>query len=120
MKIEQYKNIKQFLSENRTELWNKLTKQDIIDPDYWNITDMDFSINGYYETADDNGEIDLVESEHICALLEGMDLSFDRKYVSNVYGNGQEGVENIHILDYQTQFEIEVNGKMIYGLKYNV
>ena len=107
MKIEQYTNIKTFLSENRTELWNILTKQNIIDPEYWNITDMDFNTNGYYETADDNGEIDLVESEHICGLLEGMDLSFSRKYVTDMYGDASE-------------FMIEVNGKKVYGLGYNV
>lgn len=109
MKIEQYINIKTFLSENRTELWNKLVEQDIVNPEYHfhNKNDMDFTVNGYYETADDNGEIDLIESEHICGLFEGMDLSFDRKYVTDMYGNAKE-------------FEIEVNGKTIYGLSYNM
>lgn len=100
--------IQEFLQQNKTELWNKLIEHDKLSSDdvrdgYLTIDDLDCTNNGYYE-----GIYTLIETDNICSVMEGMDLSFDRKYVK---------AESIYDAD---EFEIEVNGKAIYGLRYNV
>ena len=50
----------------------------------------------------------LIDSEDICVLLEGFDVSFDRKFVKKIYG------------DESSEFEFEFKGEKIFGLGYNV
>ena len=91
----------EFLKENKEELFNKLVEKGFIDKDDVDINDLMFEI-GCYEKGDD-----LIESEEICGVLEGVDLSFKRKFVKNLYGDAYE-------------FEFEFKGKKVYGLSYNV
>jgi hypothetical protein len=58
---------------------------------------------GCYEKGND-----LIDSEDICVLLEGLDVSFDRKFVKRIYD------------DESSEFEFEFKGEKIFGLGYNV
>ena len=100
--------IGEYLEQNKTELWNELIKHELLDMDdvedeYITIDDLDCKQTGCYEGKGD----DLIETDEICGVMEGMDLSFSRKYVMDEYGDAKE-------------FEIKVNGKKVYGLSYNV
>ena len=96
----------EFLKESKEELFNKLVELEFIDSD--EVEDGDIDVNdlmfevGCYEKGDD-----LIESEEICGVLEGVDLSFKRKFVRDIYGDGFE-------------FELKINNKRIYGLSYSV
>jgi hypothetical protein len=100
--------IGEYLEQNKTELWNELIKHELIDMDdvedeYITIDNLDCKQTGCYEGKGD----DLIETDEICGIMEGMDLSFDKKYVK--------------AFEYEaSEFMIEVNGKKVYGLSYNV
>lgn len=100
--------IGEYLEQNKTELWNELIKHELlalddIEDGYITIDDLYCNRTGCYEGEGD----ELIETDEICGVMEGMDLSFDRKYVTDKYGDASE-------------FEIEVNGKKMFGLRYNV
>lgn len=101
--------IGEYLEQNKTELWNELTKHELLNTDdvengYITIDDLHCKRMGCYEGKGN----ELIETSNICGVMEGMDLSFDRKYVRVNY-------------EYEaSEFEIEVNGKKVYGLRYNV
>lgn len=101
-------NVKEFLKQNKTELWNKLIEHNLLNTDDiedgdLTIDDLDCDRSGCYEAGDS-----LVKTDDICGVMEGMDLSFHKKYVT---------VEDIYEAK---EFKLEVNGKTIYGLMYNV
>ena len=54
----------------------------------------------YVNFLSDKYDITLIESEEICGVLEGVDLSFKRKFVRDIYGDGFE-------------FELKINNKRI-------
>jgi hypothetical protein len=99
-------NIIKFLEENKVELFDKLIELELVCID--DVEDGDLSVDdltfvkGYYEKGDD-----LIESEEICGVLVGLDLSFKRKFVKDVYGDAWE-------------VEFDVKGKKVFGLSYNV
>lgn len=102
--------IQQFLNENKIELWDKLIEHELLNMDdvengHITIDDLDCDQIGYYE-GDENG---LIKTDEICGVMEGMDLSFIEKYVR--LEDDYNGVD---------EFEIEINGRKIYGLSYNV
>ena len=100
------KEIIKFLEENKVELFDKLVELklvyiDDVEDGYLSVDDLMF-VKGAYEKGDE-----VIESEEICGILEGMDLSFKRKFVKCVYGD-----------DYE--FEFDFKGEKIFGLSYNV
>lgn len=100
------KEIIKFLEENKVELFDKLVELELVCIDdvedgYLSVDDLTF-VNGCYEKGDD-----LIDSEEICGVLEGLDLSFKRKFVKCVYGDAYE-------------FEFDFKGEKIFGLSYNV
>jgi len=91
----------EFLKENKEELFDKLVEIGVV----WDeneVDDLMFEV-GCYEKGNT-----LIDSEDICVLLEGFDVSFDRKLVSvdDDYGS--------------RNFEFEFKDKKIYCLIYNV
>jgi hypothetical protein len=70
--------------------------------DRLSVDDLMFEV-GCYEKGND-----LIISEDICILLDGFDVSFDRKFVKRIYD------------DESNEFEFEFKGKKIFGLGYNV
>jgi len=97
----------EFLKESKEELFNKLVELELVCIDdvedgTLSVEDLEFEI-GCYEKGND-----LIESEEICSVLEGLDLSFERKFVKKIYG------------DESKEFEFEFKGKKIFGLGYNV
>ena len=92
----------EFLKENKVELFDKLVEIDEFYLEETEIDDLMFEI-GCYE----NG-ITLVDSEEICTLLEGFDVSFNEKLVK--------------CLDYEEcrNFEFEFKDKKIHCVLYNV
>jgi hypothetical protein len=70
--------------------------------DRLSVDDLMFEV-GCYEKGND-----LINSEDICILLDGFDVSFDRKFVKRIYD------------DESNEFEFEFKGKKIFGLGYNV
>lgn len=95
----------EFLEENKTELFNKVIEEELVDADdveegYFTIEDLEL-MEGCYEKGDD-----LIDTDEICSVMEGLDLSFKRKFVKDTYGGGE--------------IEWKINGKKIYGLIYNV
>lgn len=100
--------IGEYLEQNKTELWNELIKHELLNMDdvedeCITIDDLDCNQTGCYEGKGD----ELIETDEICGVMEGLDLSFNKKYVRDKYGDAGE-------------FMIEVNGKRVYGLRYNV
>ena len=97
----------EFLEGSKEELFNKLVEEELVYID--DVEDGTLSVEdlmferGCYEKGDD-----LIESEEICGVLEGLDLSFERKFVKKIYG------------DESNEFEFEFKGKKIFGLGYNV
>ena len=97
---EQQENIVDFLKQNFDEF-----KQAIVH-DYAEEEDItpNALVTGAYLEAD--GEP--IESDQVAHLQDlGLDFSFDRQYVESFDEEGS------------SEFEIEVNGKTIYGLAYN-
>ena len=102
------KEIIKFLEENKVELFEKLVELKLVfideeddDEDRLSVDDLMFEV-GYYEKGND-----LIESEDICVLLEGLDVSFDRKLV--------------RCFDCECEMsEFEFKDKIIYSLRYNV
>ena len=92
----------EFLKENKVELFEKLVEIDEFYIEETEIDDLMFEV-GCYE----NG-ITLLDSEDICMLLEGFDVSFDKKLVRLV--DRYEG----------RMFEFDFKDEKIFGLKYNV
>ena len=92
----------EFLKENKVELFEKLVEINEIYFEETEIDDLMFEV-GCYEKGNT-----LIDSEDICVLLEGFDVSFDRKFVKKIYD------------DESSEFEFEFNGEKIFGLKYNV
>ena len=99
----------EFLKENKVEIFEKLIELELVyiddevdDEDRLSVDDLMFEV-GCYEKGDD-----LIDSEDICVLLEGFDVSFDRKFVKKIYD------------DESSEFEFEFNGEKIFGLGYNV
>jgi len=95
-------NIIKFLEENKVELYNRLVELEEIEIGEVEIDDLMFEV-GCYEKGND-----LIDSEDICILLEGFDVSFDRKLVKKIYG------------DESSECEFEFKGKKVFGLRYNV
>jgi hypothetical protein len=102
-------NIIKFLEENKVELFEKLVELELVyidededDEDRLSVDDLMFEV-GCYEKGND-----LIDSEDICVLLEGFDVSFDRKLVKKIYG------------DESSECEFEFKGKKVFGLMYNV
>ena len=95
-----------FLKESKEELFNKLIELRFIDK--WEVEEGDIEVDdmifdiGYYEKGDD-----LIESDEICVLFDGFDVSFDRKFVKKIYGDESE------------ECEFEFKDKKIFGLRYN-
>jgi len=95
-------NIIEFLKENKEELYNKLVELKEIEIEEVEIDDLMFEV-GCYEWG-----YTLIDSEDICVLLEGFDVSFDKRLV-RIYD------------DYESRnFEFEFKDKKIYCVKYNV
>jgi hypothetical protein len=99
----------EFLKENKVELFDKLVELKLIyideeddEEDRLSVDDLMFEV-GCYEKGND-----LINSEDICILLDGFDVSFDRKFVKRIYD------------DESNEFEFEFKGKKIFGLGYNV
>ena len=99
----------EFLKENKVELFDKLVELKLVyideeddEEDRLSVDDLMFEV-GCYEKGND-----LIDSEDICVLLEGFDVSFDRKFVKRIYD------------DESNEFEFEFKGKKIFGLGYNV
>ena len=97
--------IGEYLEQNKTELWNELIKHELLNMD--DIEDGYITINDLYCDRMGCWEGEDQLTDKICGVMEGMDLSFDRKYVTDKYSDTSE-------------FEIEVNGKKVFGLRYNV
>jgi hypothetical protein len=98
----------EFLKENKVELFDKLVELKLVyideeddEEDRLSVDDLMFEV-GCYEKGND-----LIDSEDICILLDGFDVSFDRKFVKRIYD------------DESNEFEFE-KGKKIFGLGYNV
>ena len=96
------KGIIEFLEENKVDLYNKLIKIEEIEECEVELGDLMFEV-GCYEKGNT-----LIDSEDICVLLEGFDVSFDRTFVKKIYD------------DASSAFEFEFNGEKIFGLGYNV
>ena len=96
------KEIIKFLEENKVDLYNKLIEIEEIEECEVELDDLMFEV-GCYE----KGNI-LIDSEDICILLEGFDVSFDKKLVRLV--DRYEG----------RMFEFDFKDEKIFGLKYNV
>jgi hypothetical protein len=99
----------EFLKENKVEIFEKLIELKLVyiddevdDEDRLSVDDLMFEV-GCYEKGNA-----LIDSEDICVLLEGFDVSFDRKFVKKIYD------------DESSEFEFEFNGEKIFGLGYNV
>jgi hypothetical protein len=99
----------EFLKENKVELFDKLVELKLVyideeddEEDRLSVDDLMFEV-GCYEKGND-----LINSEDICILLDGFDVSFDRKFVKRIYD------------DESNEFEFEFKGKKIFGLGYNV
>jgi hypothetical protein len=99
----------EFLKENKVELLDKLVELKLVyideeddEEDRLSVDDLMFEV-GCYEKGND-----LINSEDICILLDGFDVSFDRKFVKRIYD------------DESNEFEFEFKGKKIFGLGYNV
>jgi hypothetical protein len=99
----------EFLKENKIELFDKLVELKLVyideeddEEDRLSVDDLMFEV-GCYEKGND-----LIDSEDICILLDGFDVSFDRKFVKRIYD------------DESNEFEFEFKGKKIFGLGYNV
>jgi hypothetical protein len=99
----------EFLKENKVELFDKLVELKLVyideeddEEDRLSVDDLMFEV-GCYEKGND-----LIDSEDICILLDGFDVSFDRKFVKRIYD------------DESNEFEFEFKGKKIFGLGYNV
>ena len=99
LKEVENKNIVNFLKQNFDEFEQQLV------PNY---TEQEFDMNEVVEGAylDKNGEP--IKSDKVASIGDlGLDFSFDKQYVTSFDGEGSE-------------FEIEVGGKTVYGLGYNV
>jgi hypothetical protein len=94
-------NIIKFLEENKVDLYNKLVELEEIEIEEVEIDDLMFEV-GCYERGNT-----LIDSEDICVLLEGFDVSFDKKLVRCFYGECKMS-------------EFEFKDKIIYSLRYNV
>ncbi len=92
----------EFLKENKVELFDKLVEIDEFYIEETEIEDLIFEV-GCYEKGNT-----LVDSEEICVLLEGFDVSFDKKLVK-CFG-----------FDECRNFEFEFKDKKIYCVLYNV
>jgi histidyl-tRNA synthetase len=92
----------EFLKENKVELFDKLVEIDEFYIEETEIDDLMFEV-GCYEKGNT-----LVDSEEICVLLEGFDVSFDEKLVK---GDDYYEFRN---------FEFEFKDKKIYCVLYNV
>ena len=90
----------EFLKENKEELFDKLVEIGVV----WDeneVDDLMFEV-GCYEKGNT-----LIDSEDICVLLEGFDVSFDKKLV--------------RCFDCECEMsEFEFKDKIIYSLRYNV
>ena len=91
-----------FLKENKEELFNKLVEIKEIEEGEVELDDLMFEV-GCYEKGNT-----LIDSEDICVVLEGLDLSFDKKLVKLV--SGCEG----------RMFEFDFKGEILFGLIYDV
>ena len=69
------KEIIKFLEENKVDLYNKLIEIEEIEECEVELDDLMFEV-GCYEKGNT-----LIDSEDICMLLEGFDVSFDKKLV---------------------------------------
>jgi hypothetical protein len=96
------KEIIKFLEENKVDLYNKLIEIEEIEECEVELDDLMFEV-GCYEKGNT-----LIDSEDICILLEGFDVSFDKKLVRLV--DRYEG----------RMFEFDFKDEKIFGLKYNV
>jgi histidyl-tRNA synthetase len=96
------KEIIKFLEENKVDLYNKLIEIEEIEECEVELDDLMFEV-GCYEKGNT-----LIDSEDICMLLEGFDVSFDKKLVRLV--DRYEG----------RMFEFDFKDEKIFGLKYNV
>ena len=92
----------EFLKENKVELFDKLVEINEFYLEETEIDDLMFEV-GCYEKG-----FTLVDSEEICVLLEGFDVSFDKKLVKCF---GYEECRN---------FEFDFKDKKIYCVLYNV
>ena len=91
-----------FLEENKVNLYNKLIEIEEIEECEVELDDLMFEV-GCYEKGNT-----LIDSEDICMLLEGFDVSFDKKLVRLV--DRYEG----------ELIEFDFKDKKIFGLRYNV
>jgi hypothetical protein len=96
------KEIIKFLEENKVDLYNKLIEIEEIEECEVELDDLMFEV-GCYEKGNT-----LIDSEDICMLLEGFDVSFDKKLVRLV--DRYEG----------RMIEFDFKDEKIFGLKYNV
>ena len=96
------KEIIKFLEENKVDLYNKLIEINEIEECEVELDDLMFEV-GCYEKGNT-----LIDSEDICILLEGFDVSFDKKLVRLV--DRYEG----------RMIEFDFKDEKIFGLKYNV
>ena len=96
------KEIIKFLEENKVDLYNKLIEIEEIEECEVELDDLMFEV-GCYEKGNT-----LIDSEDICMLLEGFDVSFDKKLVRLV--DRCEG----------ELIEFDFKDKKIFGLRYNV
>ena len=96
------KEIIKFLEENKVDLYNKLIEIEEIEECEVELDDLMFEV-GCYEKGNT-----LIDSEDICMLLEGFDVSFDKKLVKLV--SRCEG----------RMFEFDFKDEKIFGLKYDV
>ena len=96
------KEIIKFLEENKVDLYNKLIEIEEIEECEVELDDLMFEV-GCYEKGNT-----LIDSEDICVLLEGFDVSFDKKLVRLV--DRYEG----------RMFEFDFKDEKIFGLKYDV
>jgi len=91
----------EFLKENKVELFDKLVELELVEIEEDAINDLLFEV-GCYEKGNT-----LIDSEDICVLLDGFDVSFNRKLVRN-YSSECE------------MSEFEFKDKIIYSLRYNM
>jgi hypothetical protein len=98
------KSIIEFLEDNKNELFERM-----IEVNYFDDEDEDDTVDkirllkGYYINSKD----ELIETDEVCSVVDGFDISFKRKYVKDIYGDANE-------------VEIEINNKKLYCLLYNV
>lgn len=103
LKLKVMKNVIEFLEDNKVELVDKMIKLNYFDEEDDDVDEICLIKGCYFD--DDNKFIDNVD--YVCNVVDGFDVSFERKYVKDTFGDANE-------------VEIEINNIKLYCLLYNV